>query len=131
VTDVDREAPALAVTDALRSLRVGAMTLDNAILEHAVLDVRPGEEERFEAAFEQARSSIASAAGFRGLRLERCIEAPSRYLLLVEWERLEDHVEGFRESPAFERWRSLLHHFYDPFPLVEHFRSVVRVDSPG
>jgi heme-degrading monooxygenase HmoA len=96
------------------------------ILEHAVLDVLPGEVQRFEAAFADAKAIIASMPGFRSLRLERCIEQRSRYLLLVEWERLEDHTEGFRGSPEFERWRELLHHFYDPFPTVEHYEPLLR-----
>jgi heme-degrading monooxygenase HmoA len=97
------------------------------ILEHASLDVRAGEEQRFEAAFAEAKAIISASAGFRGLRLERCIERPSSYLLLVEWDRLEDHTEGFRGSAAFEKWRGLLHHFYDPFPTVEHFERIVEV----
>lgn len=91
------------------------------VLEHAVLEVIPGEEDAFEVAFERARSIIEAANGFRNLRLSRCIEQPSRYLLLVEWESLEDHTEGFRGSPGYEDWRHLLHHFYDPFPIVEHY----------
>lgn len=98
------------------------------ILEHALLDVRPGEEERFEAAFSEAKGIIAASPGFVSLRLARCLERPGTYLLLVAWERLEDHTEGFRGSPAFERWRELLHHFYDPRPTVEHFTPV---DSQG
>ena len=98
------------------------------ILEHAVLDVVPGEEARFESAFAEAKAIIASMPGFRALRLERGIESPSRYLLLVEWERLEDHTEGFRGSPEYDRWRALLHHFYDPFPTVEHYEPVVRIE---
>jgi heme-degrading monooxygenase HmoA len=101
------------------------------ILEHAVLDVVPGEEDRFEAAFEQARTIIASMAGFRSLRLERCLENRSRYLLLVEWDRLEDHTEGFRQAPEYQRWRALLHHFYDPFPTVEHYQAVLAATDGG
>ena len=67
---------------------------------------------------------IASMAGFRSLRLSRCVEQPNRYLLLVEWDRLEDHTEGFRGSPEYKQWRALLHHFYDPFPTVEHYKLV-------
>ena len=91
------------------------------ILEHAPLDVRPGEEETFLLAFAEARPIISSMPGFVSLRLARCIERRSRFLLLVEWERLEDHTEGFRGSPDYQRWRALLHHFYDPFPTVEHY----------
>jgi heme-degrading monooxygenase HmoA len=94
------------------------------IREHAILDVIPGEEARFELAFAEAKSIIASMPGFRSLTLDRGIEQPTRYLLLVEWDRLEDHTEGFRGSPEYARWKALLHHFYDPFPTVDHYAPV-------
>jgi heme-degrading monooxygenase HmoA len=97
------------------------------ILEHALLDVLPGREDEFETAFHEATAIISSMSGFRSLRLERGIESPSRFLLLVEWDRLEDHTEGFRGSTEYQRWRALLHHFYDPFPVVEHYERVVTV----
>jgi heme-degrading monooxygenase HmoA len=94
------------------------------IVEHAVLEVAPERVASFESAFARARPLIAASPGFLGLRLSRCVEQPGRYLLLVEWERLEDHTEGFRNSPAYEEWRRLLHHFYEPFPVVEHYREM-------
>lgn len=94
------------------------------ILEHASLSVRPGEEDDFERAFTEARSMIAGMTGFEGLTLSRCLERPSTYLLLVRWRRLEDHTEGFRGSAGYQRWRTLLHHFYAPFPTVEHYEQV-------
>jgi heme-degrading monooxygenase HmoA len=97
------------------------------ILEQAPLDVIAGQEAAFEAAFSEAKAIIAASPGFRSLRLLRGLERPSRYLLLVEWERLEDHTEGFRGSPPYERWRQLLHHFYDPFPTVEHYGAVTSI----
>lgn len=100
------------------------------VLEHAVLDVTAGEEAQFEEAFAEAQSLVRSSPGFRSLRLERCIESPSRYLLLVEWERLEDHLEGFRGSPAFQEWRRLLHRFYGP-PVIQHYESRVFLDGPS
>jgi heme-degrading monooxygenase HmoA len=96
------------------------------VLEQAVLPVTPGQESEFEAAFAQAKAIISAMPGFRSLTLSRCIERPETYLLLVEWERLEDHTEGFRGSAEYRRWRALLHHFYEPFPTVEHFRPVSR-----
>lgn len=99
------------------------------IREHAVLEVRPGEELDFERSFSEAQSIIASMPGFRSLDLDRCLEHPSRYLLLVEWEHLEDHTVGFRGSPDYERWRDLLHRFYDAIPQVDHYESVLRI--PG
>jgi heme-degrading monooxygenase HmoA len=97
------------------------------ILEHAVLDVVDGRQDDFEKAFREAAPIISSMPGFVSLRLERGVERPSRFLLLVEWERLEDHTEGFRGSPEYARWRELLHHFYEPFPTVEHYDNVLTV----
>ncbi|MEV0252420.1 antibiotic biosynthesis monooxygenase [Nocardia sp. NPDC050712] len=94
------------------------------IIEHVLLPVRPELSAAFEAAFAEARPIIAGMAGFRALSLSRCVEEPGSYLLLVEWDRLEDHVEGFRGSPEYLRWKALLHHFYDPFPTVRHFDPV-------
>jgi heme-degrading monooxygenase HmoA len=94
------------------------------ILEHALLPVTPGREAEFEAAFDQAKSILGSMPGFGGLTLSRCIERPAIYLLLVTWDRIEDHTEGFRGSPEYQQWRELLHHFYDPFPEVEHYEQV-------
>ena len=95
------------------------------ITEHALLDAVPGRELEFVDAMQRAKSLIAASPGFVSLRVERCLERPSRFLLLVEWECLEDHTEGFRQSPTYEEWRAALHHFYDPFPVVEHFEAIV------
>ena len=96
------------------------------ILESAVLDVKPGQTERFEAAFREAQTIISASPGYLSHELHRCLENPNRYLLLVRWRRLEDHTEGFRKSAPYQRWKALLHHFYDPFPVVEHYSSVSR-----
>jgi heme-degrading monooxygenase HmoA len=94
------------------------------VIEHALLPVKAGQAPAFELAFGNAKTIIAAMPGFRSLTLSRCIERPDTYLLLVEWDRLEDHTEGFRGSPEYQRWRELLHHFYEPFPTVEHFLHV-------
>jgi heme-degrading monooxygenase HmoA len=91
------------------------------ILETAILSVKPGQNAAFEAAMVEARPLIAGSPGFLGIEVRPCIERPGAYLLLVRWARLEDHTEGFRTSEAYGKWRALLHHFYDPFPTVEHF----------
>ncbi|MEH6577596.1 MAG: antibiotic biosynthesis monooxygenase [Amphritea sp.] len=94
------------------------------ILEVAILNVRPGQEIEFEVAFGKAQEIIASMPGYVSHQLQKCIENASRYLLLVNWISLEDHTIGFRESEQYQEWRNLLHHFYEPFPEVEHYRSV-------
>ena len=94
------------------------------VTEHAILPVIAGEEPAFEAAFAQARPIIASMPGFRSLSLSRSVESPNEYLLLVDWDALEDHAVGFRGSPGYQQWRELPHHFYEPFPVVEHFVEV-------
>ncbi len=91
------------------------------ILEAAQLSIKPGREAAFEAAMRQARPLIEASPGFGGIEVRRCIERPNIYLLLVWWETLEDHTVGFRGSDRYRQWRALLHDFYDPFPVVEHF----------
>lgn len=100
------------------------------ITEHALLPVIPGREDEFEIAFAEARFIITSMPGCRSLTLSRSIESRSTYLLLVEWQSLDDHTIGFRQSDQYEAWRALLHHFYEPFPLVEHFKTVPEKEDP-
>jgi heme-degrading monooxygenase HmoA len=91
------------------------------ILEVAILDVKKGEEAEFEEAFAKAQAIIAQAIGYISHELQRCIEKPNRYLLLVRWQSFEAHTKGFRGSEPYREWKALLHHFYDPFPEVEHY----------
>lgn len=91
------------------------------ILEVAVLDIGKGTCEDFETAFQKASPIIASMPGYSSHELRRCLEKPNRYILLVHWQTVESHTVGFRQSREYQRWRALLHHFYDPFPVVEHY----------
>ena len=94
------------------------------ILEAAMLYIKPNLETEFEAAFRVASKIISSMNGYLGHELQKCLEQENKYLLLVKWETLEDHTVGFRGSAEYQEWRALLHHFYDPFPTVEHFENV-------
>jgi heme-degrading monooxygenase HmoA len=95
------------------------------ILEVAILNVRAGTNDAFETAFREASPIIAAIPGYISHEVRPCIETPNRYILLVQWRQLEDHTIGFRQSEGYQRWRALLHHFYDPFPTVEHYDAPV------
>ncbi len=101
------------------------MTRSSAVLEVAVLDIRAGGSAEFEKSFGEAQSILAAAPGHRRHELHRCAERADRYLLLVWWDSLESHTEGFRGSPAYREWKAALHHFYDPFPTVEHYAPLL------
>ena len=94
------------------------------VLEVAILDVIPGQESDFLTSFDEARKIISSMPGHLSHELKRCIENRSRFILLVNWRSLEDHTVGFRGSSQYQEWKSLLHHYYDPFPAVEHYEDV-------
>jgi len=94
------------------------------ILEVALLQVKPGLAAEYEAAFRTASAIISSMPGYINHELQRCVETENRYVLLVRWRTLEDHTVGFRQSAQYQEWRKLLHHFYDPFPTVEHYEMV-------
>ncbi|MED4452670.1 antibiotic biosynthesis monooxygenase [Metabacillus fastidiosus] len=95
------------------------------ILEAVMLHVKQGTQEEYEQAFREASVIISSMKGYISHELHRCIEEEGKYLLLVKWESFEDHTIGFRQSSEYEKWKELLHHFYDPFPIVEHFNKVI------
>ncbi|VAW80695.1 Uncharacterized protein YczJ [hydrothermal vent metagenome] len=94
------------------------------VLEVAMLDVKPGLENEFEKSFAQAEKIISACHGYISHQLQRCIEKTNRYILLVNWRTLEDHTQGFRESDEYQSWKKLLHHYYEPFPIVEHYSLI-------
>ena len=112
--------------DAVRRSRFRLVTM---ILEAVILNVRPGQESAFEAAFAVASPIIASTPGYISHQLHSCMETTGRYLLLVQWQTLESHTVNFRDSPNYVEWKNLLHHFYDPFPVVEHYEAVLALPS--
>ena len=95
------------------------------ILEVAILNVIEGKETEFEKDFETASKYISSIKGYKGHSLKKCLEEKNKYLLLVNWENLEDHTIGFRTSEQYVEWKKLLHHYYSPFPTVEHYKSII------
>jgi heme-degrading monooxygenase HmoA len=94
------------------------------ILEVAILDVIPGRENEFQVALAAASPIISSMPGYISHQLQHCLEKQNRFLLLVNWETLESHTIGFRGSARYQEWKKLLHHFYDPFPTVEHYELI-------
>ena len=94
------------------------------ILEVAVMNVKPGKQGEFEDSFASAQAIISSMKGYVSHQLQRCIEKEGQYILLVNWERLQDHTEGFRNSSQYQEWKALLHHYYDPLPVVDHYEPV-------
>jgi heme-degrading monooxygenase HmoA len=91
------------------------------IVEHAILQVKSGEVDAFEAAMREAHALIAASPGFHGLEVRAAAEASGRYLLRVVWTDIAAHRDGFRRSGRYQEWRRLLHHFYDPVPTVDYF----------
>lgn len=91
------------------------------IIEHALLQIRDGEGAAFEAAMARAGPLIAASPGFAGIEVRPAIEHKGLYLLLVRWESVAAHRDGFRKSDRYQEWRDLLHRFYDPMPSVAYF----------
>ncbi|MCW5316229.1 antibiotic biosynthesis monooxygenase [Nostoc sp. KVJ3] len=94
------------------------------ILEAVILHVKPDLQSDFEATFKKASKIISSMDGYLSHELHKCIEVQYKYLLLVRWETLESHTVGFRNSAEFQEWKKLLHHFYEPSPIIEHFEEI-------
>lgn len=95
------------------------------IIEHALLQLKPGQVDQFSAAIRIARPLIATQRGFQSIEVRPSIDHPDQYLLLVTWDSVEAHRDGFRKSPEYEKWRALLHNFYDPMPSVNYFGASI------
>jgi heme-degrading monooxygenase HmoA len=96
------------------------------VLEHADIRIKPGTNREFEAAIERGVTTvIAKAPGFLGYQVQKGVESPDRYLLLIKWASVEDHNVGFRGSPAFQDWRAIVGPFFASPPEVEHFELLV------
>jgi heme-degrading monooxygenase HmoA len=95
------------------------------ILEIADIRIPPGRQAEFEAAIRLGAETVVSKAkGFAGYKVNHSIETPERYALMIYWQTLEDHTVGFRQSPAFAEWRSIVGPFFAQPPFVEHFELV-------
>ena len=94
------------------------------VLEVAILNVIVGKEDSFEKDFKIAEQYISTIKGYIKHSLKKCLEEENKYILLVEWETLEAHTIGFRTSEQYLEWKKLLHHYYKPFPVVEHYVNI-------
>lgn len=99
------------------------------ILEVAMLEVKKGLENEFEKDFKKASVYISSINGYLNHKLKKCLEQKNKYILLVEWNSLEDHIIGFRESEQYNYWKEILHHYYDPSPIVEHYETTFEMKN--
>ena len=95
------------------------------IHEIALITIKPGTDAEFEAAVAKAVELFKRAKGCKSMQLQKGIESPLLYRLWIQWETLEDHTVGFRESADFQQWRALVGSFFASPPQVEHTRTVV------
>ncbi|ONH26766.1 antibiotic biosynthesis monooxygenase family protein [Pseudofrankia asymbiotica] len=101
---------------------------ESAVTEIARFNVKQGAESAFIAAYHTVRHEIATSPGCRSMRMSRGIESPSSFVLIVEWDSLEAHTEGFRASEGYGRWRAAISPYFAGTPTVEH---VAGVDVPS
>ncbi len=94
------------------------------IFEVAQIEVQPGTEADFEAGVAKAAPLFQAARGCRSFRLHRSIEHPSRYRLVVGWDDVAAHMEGFRESEAFQQWRAIVGPYFAGPVQMEHVETV-------
>ncbi|MEP2987944.1 MAG: antibiotic biosynthesis monooxygenase [Parasphingorhabdus sp.] len=91
------------------------------IIEHALLQVKPDQAEAFAVSMRKAKPLVSCQPGFQSIEVRPSHETENQFLLLISWDKIESHRDGFRQSPEYQKWRALLHHFYDPMPMVSYF----------
>jgi len=113
---------------AMGTMPVGTDAMEQPmILELADIRIHPGQQAAFDEAIRRGLDTVISTArGFRGYKVNKGIESPERYLLMIFWERLEDHTVEFRGSAAFGQWRAIVGPFFAQPPTVEHFSLLAK-----
>jgi len=97
------------------------------ILELADIRIPPGQQAAFDEAIQRGVATVLSqSAGFRGFKINKGLESPERYVLMVFWDTLEDHTVGFRQGPLFAQWRAIIGPFFAQPPQVEHFTLLAK-----
>ncbi len=94
------------------------------VLEIAEISIAPGQEAAFIQAYREARAHVEVSPGLRSIRMTRGVESPSRFVLLIEWDSVEAHEQGFRETERFNAWREAIGPYFAEPPLVEHFEDI-------
>jgi heme-degrading monooxygenase HmoA len=94
------------------------------ITEIAILNIKENKSSDFENSFQEAQKIISKMKGYSEHELLKCMEEENKYLLIVRWQKLADHTEGFRKSDAYQSWKKMLHHYYEPFPVVEPYKQI-------
>jgi heme-degrading monooxygenase HmoA len=97
------------------------------ILEVADIRIAPGQQAAFDEAIQRGLTTVISQAkGFRGWKVNKGVESPERYLLMIFWDTLEDHTVGFRQGPLFAQWRGIVGPYFAQPPVVEHFTLLAK-----
>ena len=97
------------------------------ILEVADIRIAPGQQAAFDEAIQRGLTTVISQAkGFRGWKVNKGVESPERYLLMIFWDTLEDHTVGFRQGPLFAQWRGIVGPYFAQPPVVEHFALLAK-----
>ena len=94
------------------------------VLEAVILNIKEGQAEEYEKSFRKASALLVKSPGYLSHELHKCIETRNRYIMLIRWNTLDDHLVGFRQSDVFEQWKQLTRPFYTEMPTVEHFEEV-------
>jgi heme-degrading monooxygenase HmoA len=101
------------------------------IVEVVMAEVRPSTEADYVSAFREASTHLRTVPGYVTHDLRRSLETPHRFGFTITWESVEAHMVGFRNSPQYQQWKRLLHRFYDPFPVVEHYETIALTEGGG
>lgn len=95
------------------------------VLEIATFDIKKSQTEEFKASCEKAKLVVSQSKGFKGLEFNQCMETPNKFVLMISWETLEDHIVGFRESELFKEWRAILSPYFNSPPIAEHYENYI------
>ena len=98
------------------------------IIEYIRYRIKATQQSDFEAAYARAQQALKASPHCLRYELAHCLEEPEHYILRIEWDSQEGHLQGFRQSPEFQAFLQDVRPFFNDIEEMRHY-DVTRVRS--
>ncbi|HEX8878859.1 MAG TPA: antibiotic biosynthesis monooxygenase family protein [Candidatus Acidoferrum sp.] len=96
----------------------------SVIVEYTRYKIDEKRRTLFERVYEKAGEALASWIHCSRYELSHCSEDPGYYILRIEWDSQEGHLQGFRTSPEFKTFFALVQPYVNDMEEMRHYKVI-------
>lgn len=78
-----------------------------------------------------ARAALDASANCLAYELARCTEEPTSFILRIEWDSIDGHMQGFRKSAVFGEFLAAVRPFMSDIREMRHYEATAIVRRKG